>query len=172
MLTPANPRRKMECPRKGGWLLDSSVHLLNARDLSSQNEPAGQPNRGSTCDGLCANHELMGKTAAILFTIVLAMFVTPLRLPAASCILLNAPSHEACKSKCCANMTCCAISPKNTGPAAQPLAVAKHQLIALLAAVPASFLAQPFRLDRVACASVPVRAHSPPPLAASCIRLI
>jgi hypothetical protein len=114
----------------------------------------------------------MRKTAAILFTIVLAMFVTPLRLPAASCILSNAPSDEACKSGCCANMTCCAVSHKNTGAAAQPLAVAKHQVVALLAAVPARFLTQPFRLDRVACASVPVRAHTPPPLAVTCIRLI
>jgi hypothetical protein len=114
----------------------------------------------------------MRKTAAILFTVVLAMFITPLRLPTASCILSNAPSREACKSGCCANKTCCAISHKNTGPAAQPLAVAKHQVIALVTTMPVRFLAQSLRLDREACATVPVRAHAPPPLAATCIRLI
>jgi hypothetical protein len=112
----------------------------------------------------------MRKTAAILFTVVLAMFITPLRLPAASCILSNAPSREACKSGCCANKTCCAVSHKNAAPAAQPLA--KHQVIALVTTVPVRFLAQSFRLDREACATVPVRAHAPPPLAATCIRLI
>jgi hypothetical protein len=115
------------------------------------------------------------KTAAILITVVLAMAVAPLRLPAASCILSNAPSPKACKMKCCANKTCCAVSEKNTGPASQPLAqhtVVKQPVIALFAAVPASFLVQSLRFDRVACESGLVRAHAPPPLAATCIRLI
>lgn len=131
--------------------------------------------RCSTRGLLCAIHHLMRNTAAILLTVVLAMFITPLRLPAASCILSNAPSQEACKSNCCANMTCCAVSQRNTGPASQPLAqhaAAKHQLIGLLATVSTGSLARSFRLERIACASVPVRAHSPPPLAATCIRLI
>lgn len=117
----------------------------------------------------------MRKTAAILYTVVLAMGVAPLRLQATSCILSNAPSQKSCKMNCCANKTCCAVSEKNTGPASQPLAqhaVAKQQVIALLAVVPASFLVQSFQFDRVACESVIVRAHAPPPLAATCIRLI
>lgn len=116
----------------------------------------------------------MRNTAAILFTVVLAMFITPLRLPAASCILSNAPSHEACKSNCCANMTCCAVSKKNTGPISQPLAqsgVAKQQVLALAPAAPIG-LAAPFAFAPIACAAAPVRAHSPSPLAATCIRLI
>src|SRR5450631_2981068 len=129
----------------------------------------------STRGFVCATHQLMRNTAAILITVVLAMFVTPLRLPAASCILSNAPSQEACKGNCCANMTCCAVSQKNKGPVSPPLAQhaeAKHQVIGLLATVPTGLLAQSFRLERVACGGDPVRAHSPPLLAAICIRLI
>ena len=117
----------------------------------------------------------MRNTAAILFTVVLAMFITPLRLPAASCILSNAPSQEACKSNCCANMTCCAVSQKNTGPVSQPLAqdgVAKQQVVGLFAAPAIGSPIQLFAAQPNFCASAPVRAHSPPPLAATCIRLI
>jgi hypothetical protein len=110
-----------------------------------------------------------------LFTVVLAMLAAPLHLPAASCILSNAPSPKACKMDCCANKTCCAVSEENTGLASQPFAqsgVQKQQIVALVATAPASFLAQSIPLDRLAWASVPVRTHSPPPLAANCIRLI
>jgi hypothetical protein len=117
----------------------------------------------------------MRKTAAILFMVVLAIFITPLRLPAASCILSNAPSQEACKPNCCANMACCAVSEKNTGPVSQPLVrggTAKQVVIALVATMSPNFFSQSLRLDRVAGASGLVRAHSPPPLTATCIRLI
>jgi hypothetical protein len=116
----------------------------------------------------------MRNTAAILFTVLLAMFISPLRLPAASCILSKAPSHEACQSNCCANMTCCAISHKNTGPVSQPLMqgdAAKQQVAGLLATAP-SISHQPFAVAQNVCSTVPIRAHSPPPLAATCIRLI
>jgi hypothetical protein len=128
----------------------------------------------STRGVVCATHQLMRNTAAILFAVVLAMLITPLQLPASSCILSNARSQEGCKSKCCANMTCCAVSEKNTGPASQPLAqsgAAKQQVLALIATGPSSSL-QPFAAAPIVCATVPVGAHSPPPLAASCIRLI
>ena len=117
----------------------------------------------------------MRKTTALLFTVALAVFITPLRMPAASCILSKGPSSEACKPGCCANMTCCAVSEENTGLASQPFAQSgaqKQQAVALVAIVPASFLTQLVRLDRIACASLAVRPHSPPPLAATCIRLI
>ncbi|HMG04024.1 MAG TPA: hypothetical protein VK581_01100 [Chthoniobacterales bacterium] len=117
----------------------------------------------------------MRSTAAILFTVVLAMFISPLRLPAASCILSNAPSREACKSKCCANMTCCAVSQKNTGPVSQPLlqdGAVKQLVVGVFAAPAIRSHVQLYAADPVAYASVPVRAYSPPPLAATCIRLI
>ena len=128
----------------------------------------------STRGVLCAMHQPMRKTAAILFAVVLAMLTTSLQLPAASCILSNGPSHEACKSNCCANMTCCAMSEKNTGSASQPLAqngAAKQQVPDVVAATPSSSL-QPLGVAPIVYATIPVRAHSPPPLAASCIRLI
>ena len=116
----------------------------------------------------------MRNTGAILLTMVFAMFIAPLQVPAVSCILSNAPSQEACKSNCCANMTCCALSEKNTGSASQPLAqngVAKQQVPDVVAATPSNSL-QPLAVAPIVCATIPVRAHSPPPLAASCIRLI
>jgi hypothetical protein len=117
----------------------------------------------------------MRKTAAILFTVVLAMFVTALRLPAASCILSQARSHEACKSNCCANVTCCAVSKENTGPASQPLLqsdAAKQYPLGFVAIAPIGSGFQLPRVEQISFASQPVRAHSPPPLAATCIRLI
>src|SRR5438067_2240999 len=116
----------------------------------------------------------MRKTAAILLTVALAVFITPLRLPAASCILSNAPSQEACKGNCCANMTCCTVSKKNRGPASQPLlqsGVAKQQVLGLVATPAVSWHVQSFAGGPIVCASVPVGAHSPSPLAATCIRL-
>jgi hypothetical protein len=117
---------------------------------------------------------IVQKTAT-LFTLLLAMLAAPLQLPAASCILVNAPSAEGCKPNCCANKTCCATSKKSTMPVSPPLAKSgdanQQQAIGFVAvpiidsiAVAAS--PQPTRV------SVPVRTHSPPPLAATCIRLI
>jgi hypothetical protein len=123
----------------------------------------------------CAKITIVLGKITVSFAMALALFGGAMRLPAASCILSNAPSQEACKSKCCANMACCAESQKNTAPVSQPLAqhaAAKHQLIGLLTTVSTGSLAQSFRLERVACASVPARAHSLPTLAATCIRLI
>jgi len=51
-----------------------------------------------------------------------AMLVTPIGSAARSCILVNAPSQKACQSPCCANITCCVTSPKNTASSTQPLA--------------------------------------------------
>ena len=117
----------------------------------------------------------MRKTAAILVAVLLAMVVTPLRLPAASCILSNAPSREACKMACCANKTCCAVSKKNTAPVSQPLYKSgdgnQQQMIGFVSVPIIDSIAVAASAQPV-CASAPVRAHSPPPLAATCIRLI
>ena len=113
----------------------------------------------------------------IIMTLVMAVAVsiTPMRLVAASCILSNAPSQEACKADCCANMACCAMSPQNRGVSSQPFAQdvsAKQQLVALALTLPVTHFAQSFWIERISSAGEPVRAHSPPPLAATCIRLI
>ena len=117
----------------------------------------------------------MPRTAPILFAVVLAMVVRPLQLPAASCILSNAPSPDGCKPHCCANKSCCATSKKSTMPVSPPLyksGDANHQQVIAFVSVPlidsiaVATTAQPMRVN------FQVRAHSPPPLAANCIRLI
>jgi hypothetical protein len=117
----------------------------------------------------------MPRTAPILFALLLAMLMRPLQIPAASCILSNLPSPDGCKPNCCANKTCCAASKKSTMPVSPPLAkngdANQQQAIGfvsvpLIDSIAVASSPQPLRVD------VPVRAHSPPPLAASCICLI
>jgi hypothetical protein len=112
---------------------------------------------------------------AILLAIVLALLARPLQLPAASCILSNAPSAEGCKPHCCANKTCCALSKKSSGPVAPPLlqtsdpgvqSLIGFVAFSVISSMGESHFAQP------ACATISVRAYSPPLLATTCIRLI
>lgn len=118
----------------------------------------------------------MGKKPALLLTIVLAMLARPLQLPAATCILSNAPSERPCKMHCCANKKCCAASRGTSAPVSQPLhssADAKQQKV-MIEIVSVSVI------DSISTALSPpparenfaVRSHSPSPLAATCIRLI
>lgn len=116
----------------------------------------------------------MRKKAAILFAVILAMAVRPLPLPAASCVLSNAPSEKACKMECCANKTCCATPRKETKPVSQPLSqngIAKQLILGFVAIPVIDSLAFAISVQLTSSAA-PVRAHSPPPLAATCIRLI
>src|SRR5437016_5989228 len=103
------------------------------------------------------------------------MSVRPLQLPAASCILANAPSEQRCKMHCCANKTCCVNSKGSNAPASQPLhrnEVAKQQqVIGFVSVEITGSIATDF-FPQLARNNVPVRAHSPAPLAASCVRLI
>jgi hypothetical protein len=115
------------------------------------------------------------RKAAILFAVMLAMLVRPLQLPAASCILVSAPSPEGCKPNCCANKTCCATSKKRTLPISPPLAKssdANQQQVIAFVSVPLIDSIAVAASPQPLCVSAPGRAHSPPPLAASCIRLI
>jgi hypothetical protein len=117
----------------------------------------------------------MRKTALILFAVVLAMLVRPLQLPAASCILSNAPNPEGCKPHCCANKTCCAVSKKSTTPVSPPLSksgdVNQQPVIGFVSVPLIDSIAVAASAQR-AFVSVSARGHSLPPLAASCIRLI
>jgi hypothetical protein len=103
------------------------------------------------------------------------MLIRPLQLPAASCILSNAPSAEGCKPHCCANKSCCATSKKSTTPISQPLAKSgdgnAQQLIAFFS-VPIATSISVSRSPQLAHETISVRAHSPPLLATTCIRLI
>jgi len=103
-----------------------------------------------------------------------ALFTAPVGLAARSCILTNAPSQKACQSSCCANKTCCAISPKNTAPPSQPLAKAdsSQQLkatgfVAALSFSSCEAAAEQFRFQAIAPS-----ANSPPRLALLCTFLI
>jgi len=104
-----------------------------------------------------------------------ALVATQIGSAARSCIHSSAPVQKACQSSCCANKTCCATSPKNTAPLSQPLAKADSSYkpvatwIVLPTAVSPSrqFGTQQFLLTNAASS-----AHSPPPLALICIRLI
>jgi len=112
----------------------------------------------------------------IMISVVLAVaFVAaPVRISARSCILVNAPTQKACQPACCANKTCCETSPKNTSPTAQPLAKSGSDqgniatlpsALAVAGLIPAAGTSSIFM-------SRDCTAHSPPPLALICVRLI
>jgi hypothetical protein len=76
---------------------------------------------------------------------------------------------------CCANKSCCAKSKGTSAPVSQPLhegADAKQPLAFGIVSIPVidSILVAVF--PRPSREAVAIRAHSPPPLAANCIRLI
>ena len=115
----------------------------------------------------------MRKTAPIVLATLLALMVRPLQLPAASCILSNAPSEKPCKMHCCANKACCSLSEKNNAPASVPLyqgGVSK-QVIGFVS-VPVIGMHLLGRVAEPINAATLSRSHAPPPLAATCIRLI
>ena len=70
-------------------------------------------------------------------------------------------------------MICCAVSEKNNAPASHPLyqSDVSKQVITFVS-VPAIGMQVLARAPEIIGAIAPVRAHSPPPLAATCIRLI
>jgi hypothetical protein len=106
------------------------------------------------------------------FTVGLALVASTVQLPAASCIMTNAPSEEACQSRCCANMACCETSADRTAPPAQPLAKSGlQQNVSAMPAIAAVTLVS-FATKSHVFSSTESRSHSPPPLALICIRLI
>jgi hypothetical protein len=130
----------------------------------------------SSTHGLtCAIADSMLSRIIISLATAAALFTSPVGLAPRSCILSSAPLEGACKSSCCANKTCCAASTKNKSTPSQPLAKADSSYklnatwVALATAVLPSreFGAQHFPLSNAASG-----AHSPPPLALICIRLI
>jgi hypothetical protein len=116
------------------------------------------------------------RRTGILIAVVLAMAVRPLQLPAASCIPSNAPSQENCKPNCCANKRCCALSQKSNVPVSQPLyqsgdAKQQQQVVGFIAIARIDWPAAATSAQAISPVAL-LRAHSPPPLAANCIRLI
>ena len=104
----------------------------------------------------------------------LALFAATVRLPAATCILSNISTENACQPGCCANKSCCETSDERTGPPVQPLAKStadQQNVAAVPAAVPVRLVVQVARELRVV-SSAECLPHSPAPLALICIRLI
>jgi hypothetical protein len=116
---------------------------------------------------------MAGRTALSLL-LAMAIVIAPVSLSARPCILINAPSEKACDAACCANKTCCETSSKNTSAPSQPLAKAaadQQNIATLLSAVPVAvfnYIAE----ESFFFSSAEGSAHSPPPLALICIRLI
>jgi len=109
----------------------------------------------------------------ISVAVAAALLAAPATFSARPCILSNAPSETACQSDCCANKTCCATSPKNTAPTAQPLAKSgfDQQNIVTLPSLFAVAVNQPATESPV-FRNAECTVHSPAPLALICIRLI
>jgi hypothetical protein len=116
---------------------------------------------------------MLGKigTSVVLAT---ALFLGAVRLPAAPCILTNAPTEKACTMGCCKYKSCCETSDKRTGSPVQPLAKAgsDQQNIASLPAIVAPVISRNIAQELFAFSSAEHAAHSPAPLALNCIRLI
>lgn len=103
------------------------------------------------------------------------LVAAPIGSAARSCILLNTESQKACKPRCCANMTCCVTSPKNTAPASQPLATSSSSSDTNTITAPTEFAVLPHQLseDRsVIRRDLAFAALSPPRLPLLCTFLI
>jgi hypothetical protein len=110
----------------------------------------------------------------ISVALAVALVAAPARISARSCILVHAPTQKACQPACCANKTCCQTSPKNTSPAAQPLAKSGSDQgnIATLPSPVALAVLSYAPAESFVFSSADCTAHSPPTLALICIRLI
>jgi len=104
----------------------------------------------------------------------LALFAATVRLPATTCIVTNTSSPKACQPGCCANKACCATSHERTGSPVQPMAKAgsdQQNIATFPSTVPVAvfnYVAE----ESFIFSSAEGSAHSPPPLALICIRLI
>src|SRR5256885_5349827 len=106
---------------------------------------------------------------AISVVLASALLLSAARLPAASCILSNAPSEKACTMTCCANQTCCETSHQRTGPPVQPLAKASSDQpnIPALSSTVAAAVFQQAATESLIFSGAECSAHSPPPLTLS-----
>ena len=110
----------------------------------------------------------------ISIALAVALVTAPARISARSCILVNAPAQKACQPACCTNKTCCVTSHKNTSSPAQPLAKSGSDQgnIAILPSPVAVAVLNYAPGESFVFPSADCAAHSPAPLALSCIRLI
>jgi len=118
---------------------------------------------------------MFAKTSLILTLIVSLLFVTQAR-PAADSRAMKMPACAAmiCAKPCCANMPCCAVQPQREPAPEQAPAPSRGGVeSADIAAHTFSFLyALPVPERRFVIRDEARAAHTLPPLAATCIRLI
>ena len=117
---------------------------------------------------------VMRSKISLAVMVAIALIIAPMKLPAAACTMSSVASEKACESGCCANKACCATSQKKTPPPVQPLAqsVSDQQNIATLASTVSVTVFDQAATQLFVFSSADFRAHSPPPLALICIRLI
>lgn len=116
---------------------------------------------------------MLGKIGTSM-VVATALFIGAVRLPAVPCILSNAPSEKACAPGCCKNKSCCETSQQRTGPPVQPLAKTgtDQQNIATVAPIVPVAVFDQATAELFVFSSAEGRAHSQPPFALICIRLI
>jgi hypothetical protein len=121
-----------------------------------------------------AMERLMFGKGTVAVAVGFALCAVTLRLPATPCVLSNASSPVACKPGCCANKTCCQTSHERTGAPSQPFAksASDQQNLATPPATIAAFVLNQTATEPVVFSRVEWTAHSLPPLALTCIRLI
>lgn len=112
----------------------------------------------------------------IVITLMVAMTLPAAAMPlsARSCILSNVASEKACKPGCCANKACCETSHERTGLPVQPFAKSglDQQNLATPPATVAAVVLNQTATASLVFSRVEWTAHSPTPLALTCIRLI
>src|ERR1700751_5543329 len=103
-----------------------------------------------------------------------ALGTAPVGLASRSCILTSAPIQQACKPGCCANKTCCATSSEHKSTPSQPLTKgdSSYKVNATPIALPVVLPSPEAGAQQFPAFNAESRAHSPPPLALICIRLI
>ena len=116
---------------------------------------------------------MLGKIS-ISVMLGVGLLLGTIRLPAAPCILTNAPAEKACTMGCCVYKSCCETSQHRTGLPKQPLtkSSSNQQNIAALPAIVMAPLSIDTATNLFVFSGAVCSAHSPPPLALICIRLI
>src|SRR5947209_6901522 len=114
----------------------------------------------------------MAKRWLIAVVLVLAVLLSPLRLPAQSCALSMRPVQKMSCGDCCAKMKSCMLPRKDqTPPATAPAAT--QQSIALIASAVQTLLVQvPVASVKRVTRSLAIAPELPPRLAVLCTFLI
>ena len=129
----------------------------------------------STGSLTCAIRTSMLSRIMISVAMAVALMGAPMGFAARSCILVNAPSQNACQPRCCANKTCCVTSSKNTAPSSQPLAKNDSASATNTICPPTGFVVLLHQLTEdcsVTRTDLTFTAHSPPRLPLLCTFLI